>query len=133
LLWLVLRELDLQKAFTYRSIESVGFYTRAIAPWWQKVLAIALLIPFVVALLHLFWLAARNLLPAVAQRRPWLGHCVAIAFLALITVLCEKALESTVLEEVCELGLAFLVFLFTLDASSWKSTPDVLPAPNPLA
>lgn len=43
LLWLMLRELDFQKMFTYRSVESIGFYTRPIAPWWQKVLAIFIL------------------------------------------------------------------------------------------
>jgi len=42
LVWACLRELDFQKRFTYRSIESIGYYSRPQAPWSEKLLVLLL-------------------------------------------------------------------------------------------
>ena len=115
LLWMFLRELDYQKAFTYRSVESVPFYTGSTAPGWQKVLALLILAPFAVAGLHLFRLGCRNVRHALAQRNAWPGHFMAIALLGIIAQSSEKLLHRSLIEEVCELGIALLVLVLTLE------------------
>jgi len=121
LLWLLLRELDFQKAFTYRSIESIGFYTHPRAPVWQKLVAIGALTPFALALLCLFWIAWRNARQAIAQRQPWLGYCAGVIALGLLSAACEKLLDLQGAEEICELGLALLVLLLTRHIASVES------------
>ena len=45
-LWMFLRELDFQRRFTPRSVESIGFYTRGTIPLQMKLVVLAILAPF---------------------------------------------------------------------------------------
>src|SRR5678816_1861978 len=53
MLWAILRELDFQKRFTYRSIESIAYFVSPRAPWQEKLVVILIMLPFAVAGLHL--------------------------------------------------------------------------------
>lgn len=113
LVWLYLRELDYQKLFTPRSIESVGFYSSPdIAPS-MKLLALLAYSPFAAAGLHLAWAGFREMrathLPRAAWWRP-LGLAGGFLVVALVG---EKLMPRwwQILEEVFELGFAVLVVL----------------------
>ncbi len=106
---LLLRELDFQKRFTYRSIESIGFYTRPIASLTEKVVALAILSVLACAV----WILARaawlRLAHAVRQREAWLGSITAAGVLVACSLISEKFLGFTVAEEVLEAGFAGVV------------------------
>lgn len=121
LLWAVLRELDFQKAFTYRSIESLGFYTRPIAPLWEKLLAITVLVPFVIAAFYLVRLVWRTFRSDTWRQTPWVGHFLVAVGLLVIAQGSEKVLGFDTLEETCETGMALIVVLLTWTASRTDS------------
>jgi len=55
-----LRELDFQKMFTYRSIMSLGYYTRDVAPVGEKLLVLLLITPCLLAIFYLLYRARKD-------------------------------------------------------------------------
>ena len=113
LVWLYLRELDFQKLFTPRSIESIGFYTSPDIASAMKLLALLAYSPFAAAGLHLAWAGFGEMRAAHPSRAAWcwpLGLAVAFLVMALAG---EKLMPKwwQILEEVFELGFAGLVVL----------------------
>lgn len=123
LLWAFLRELDYQKRFTYRSIESIGYYTRPYAPWPEKLLALAALTPFAVAGVYLLFRLVRRLRSPVQEVETWQAHWLAIIILIVSSSVMEKLLHWGAAEEVCEAGLAIVVVLLV-----WALRPRSSPA-----
>lgn len=115
LFWAILRENDLQTAFTYRSVESLGFYTRDIASLQEKIIAVLVLLPFAVAGIYLMWLLWKQISTPSGRRAPWLGHVVALFTLIAVAMSAEKIFDYTVIEEVCELGIPIVSLLLVLD------------------
>jgi len=113
LVWLYLRELDFQKLFTPRSIESIGFYRNPdIAPS-MKLLALLAYSPFAAAGLHLAWAGFREMRATHPPRAAWwwpLGLAGAFLVVALVG---EKLMPRwwQILEEVFELGFLCLIVL----------------------
>lgn len=118
-LWMFLRELDYQKIFTPRSIESIGFYSAPHIPLLMKLLAIAALSPFVVAIAYLAW---NGFTALQGQRFPLPNWCrplvIAAAFLA-AALASEKLLPPTWgrLEELLELSFLSLILLIIAAAT----------------
>lgn len=123
LLWAFLRELDFQKHFTYRSIESIGYYVSPRAPWPEKLLVILIMIPFCLAGMHVLWLLLKTFRPGITRREPWTLHLVAAIGLGVIGSICEKLLSLAIVEEACELGLELLVLLIVLELR--KKSPNI--------
>jgi len=118
LLWALLRELDFQKRFTYRSVESIGYYTRPHAPWSQKLLVLLILAPFVVAGLWLVRELCRRFIPACRERQSWICHVVAALVLVPLASLSEKVFRLNAAEEILEAGIALLILMLV-----WSSRP----------
>ena len=112
LLWATLRELDFQKRFTYRSVESFGYYTRPIAPWSEKIIVLLVLLPFVLAGMYLVLGFLRRSPSAWQMSSPWLSYVVGMIVLLLVSSVLEKVFHHGAAEEVCESGMALMtVFL----------------------
>lgn len=116
LLWAVLRELDFQKRFTYRSVESIGYYSRSHAPWSQKILVLLILAPFVVAGLFLVRELYRRFVPACRERHAWTSNVVGAVLLLLFAGVSEKIFHLPIAEEVFEAGFALLILMLV-----WES------------
>jgi uncharacterized membrane protein len=127
LLWAMLRELDFQKRFTYRSIESLGYYTRSIAPWSEKLLVLLGLLPFVWAIGCVLLALVRHIRPAWLRREAWPGHVAAILFLLLLGGFLEKILHFGPAEEVCESGASFLALLLAWSLRAAGARPKAAP------
>jgi hypothetical protein len=114
--WMYLRELDYQKLFTPRSIESVGFYSSSQVPLSWKVTAAAALGPFVAASLHLLWTGLRRLRHAAQPVVILLQTAGYPALLVSAALAAEKLLPSRFqfLEESAELALASLLVCYIL-------------------
>lgn len=113
LLWAFMRELDFQKHFTYRSVESIGYYVRPYASWSEKAAVLLILAPFVVAgcyLLIQFW---RHLRPAYRNGEKWLAHVASCFVLGVASSTSEKLVGWRAAEEVFETGLAATVLMLT--------------------
>lgn len=106
---LLLRELDFQKRFTYRSVESFGFYTRPIASWSEKVIAATVLLALAAAGLHLARAAWRHLPRAIARGESWVRAVPMAAGLIALGLVSEKFLHLLVAEEVFETTFAVVV------------------------
>lgn len=115
--WAIMRELDFQTAFTYRSIESLGFYTRPIASLGEKLLAILALLPFALAGLYLLRLLWQSVRGGEFFRSPWAGHLLIAFGLLAVSLGSEKILGLDTIEETCELGLALVGVLVTREAA----------------
>jgi len=113
LVWAFLREMDFQKRFTYRSIESIGYYTRPDAPWPEKLTVIAILAPFAAAGIILALHVCREWKSAWNSREPWLGYFLGAAILVILALCCEKAFKLVVAEEVLETGVALMFLMLT--------------------
>jgi len=118
MLWAVLRELDFQKRFTYRSIESTAYYFRDVAPPLEKVTVILILLPFIAAGLHLVWNLRAEILPALRRGEAWIGYLFAAFAMLVLAQAVEKILPvgSHLWEETFEAGLAafLLGMIFSL-------------------
>lgn len=127
LLWAYLREMDYQKMFTYRSVESLGFYTRPQAPLSEKLLVLLILMPFVAAGAHLLWVLVKSLRTGLANREAWVGQVMAILALIMTGLPAEKFLKEfgQIVEEVAELGLSASVLLLTVNLHRYalRTTP----------
>jgi hypothetical protein len=113
LVWLCLRELDCQKRFTPRSIESIGFYTRPdIAPS-MKLLALLAYSPFAAAGLHLGWMGFLEIRTTAPPRAAWWRTLRLAGALLIVALVGEKLMPRwwQILEEVFELGFACLIVL----------------------
>lgn len=119
---LLLRELDFQKRFTYRSIESVGFYTRPIAPVAHKVIALGALAALGTALLLLARAAWRHLPRAIRSRERWVGTALAAGAFVSGSLTSEKFLGFTVAEEVLEAGFAGAIVVLAWQLSELGRT-----------
>ena len=128
LLWALLRELDFQKRFTYRSVESIGYYTRPHAPWSQKLLALLILAPFVAAGLLLVRELYRRFLPACRECQTWVCHVVAALVLLPLASLSEKVFHLNAAEEILEAGVACLILMLVWE--SRKRAPAVSSPPG---
>jgi hypothetical protein len=112
LFWATLRELDFQKRFTYRSVESFGYYTRPIAPWSEKIMVLLVLMPFVLAGMYLVFGFLRRTPAAWQMSSPWLSYVFGMIVLLLVSSVLEKVFRHGAAEEVCESGMALMtVFL----------------------
>jgi hypothetical protein len=115
-LMLLLRELDFNRQFTPKSIDSTGFYRSAGIPLQTKLIVLLLALPFLLASLHVLWSALRRLRGAVRARQEWPGY-TALAF-AMIGVAryAEKSRRDLthVVEEVAEVAFAAFVLLVVL-------------------
>jgi hypothetical protein len=101
----VLRELDFQKIFTYRSVMSLGYFTRPIAPLPEKLLVLLLMLPCLAAIVFL----VRKLLPRVVNRR----------FLATNTSSVAAAIWVAVLFVMSHLGDRTLWFRLPNHIEAW--------------
>ena len=111
--WLYLRELDYQRQFTPRSIESLGFYFSPAIPLKMKLITIAALLPFMTAGLHLL-ITARTAIPqAFRTGQVWVGYLLLAAGLVLLALLSEKVIKepTNIVEEVSELTFAVFILL----------------------
>lgn len=118
LLALVLRELDFQKRFTYRSIESVGFYTRPIASLHEKLVAAAVLAACAVAAFVLARLAWRAFRSGAVSVGAWTRPAVLAGVFVGTALVSEKLLHRVVAEEVFEAAFAVCVL-----ALAWRLRP----------
>lgn len=112
----LLRELDFQKRFTYRSIESIGFYTRPIASLTEKLVALTILAALACAVWIVARTAWRRLTHALRERESWLGSVSTAGVLVACSLAAEKFLGFTVAEEVLEAGFAGVVVALTWQA-----------------
>jgi len=119
LLALLLRELDFQKRFTYRSIESVGFYTRPIASLQEKLLAAAVLATCAVAAFVLARAAWRAYRSGAVRVGDWARPVVLAVVFVGSALVSEKLLHRVVAEEVFE--SAFAACILTL---AWRLRPE---------
>ncbi len=111
-LWATLREADFQKRFTYRSVESLGYYTNMVkAPWSQKFVVVLVLAPFGIAGLYLVWQYFKRLPGAWRDAERWLSLTFGIILLMGTSSFLEKILLFGAAEEVCELGVALMVVM----------------------
>lgn len=113
LIWTVLRELDFQRNFTPRSMESFGFFTSKAIPLEMKLWVSLAMIPFVLAGFCLFKNAIKNARSLLRERPLWLRMLVVGTIYALIARFFEKARidRAHILEEVGELSFAFFLVL----------------------
>jgi len=125
MLWALLRELDFQKRFTYRSIESIPYYVSPRAPWQEKMVVILIMIPFAVAGLHLLRLFCRHFRRELQKREPWTIHLLAAFALGIVGVASEKLLKLHTVEEPCELGAELLGLLMLLDLQKKRVEPVI--------
>jgi hypothetical protein len=106
-----LREMDFQKLFTYRSIASLGYYTRPIAPWTEKLVVLGVLGVLGIFAAIVAREAWRHWPPARHGTKAW-GGTVTIALILLASgLICEKFLGFTVAEEALETGFAVMISL----------------------
>lgn len=135
--WMFLRELDFQRRFTPRSVESLGFYTRGTIPLQMKLVVLAILAPFVMAGLHLLWLGKKRVAQGIRTREIWIGYLATGAGVVGVALLFEKFLKDAtgVIEEVSELTFAGLVLMLVLHyVVGWSKkvpTPGGQEPPNP--
>jgi lysylphosphatidylglycerol synthetase-like protein (DUF2156 family) len=115
LLWMVLRELDFQKLFTPRSIESIGFYSNPKTPFYMKAAAIASLAPFGIAGLHILKSSLR------AARTPgwlfgWRYPLASAGILVVAASVSEKLLSKRfqAVEESAEMAFAGLISMLVV-------------------
>ncbi|HYG22853.1 MAG TPA: hypothetical protein VEH04_08730 [Verrucomicrobiae bacterium] len=129
--WMFLRELDYQKMFTVRSIESIGFYSNPRVPIATKLIALAALAPFVLAGVYLALKSFRLLKRLPALRRFWLPPAVCAMVLAAIALAVEKLLghKFQIVEECAELGIACLIVFVAL-RSHWPEDMDTRVRPS---
>jgi len=131
LIYATLRELDFQTLFTYRSVMSLGYYTRDRAAWSEKLLVLVLVAPCLVALGHLLLRAWRSVRQgALKLPASWspLVMGVWIGFFFVLSHLSDRTpwfrLNGHV-EAWVEAILALLVLLFVLEVK-----PSLMKAPS---
>lgn len=119
MLWMLLRELDMQKRFTPRSIESIGFYSNPSIPLGVKLLALLAMTPFVLSGLYLVTAAIKAIRVAPKCACPWLPAGSIAAALLVSAHLFEKRLPRAwrVLEEPAELAFIALIVFAVIDCA----------------
>lgn len=125
--WMFLRELDFQRRFTPRSIESIGFYSNPSIELEMKVVVVLALLPFVIALAQLALAAWKSVPEALSSRRPWLGYLAIAMGLVATAMLFEKQFKMStgLIEEICELLFAYFVLLLVLAFAGKSSATPV--------
>jgi len=116
---LVLRELDFQRRFTYRSIESIGFYTRPIASVEAKIVALSILLSCAVALAIVARAAWRRWREVGDRTDPAIRHAALAAAFVGSALVSEKFLGLLVAEESFELAFAGAVLALAWSARPW--------------
>ncbi len=107
---LCLRELDCQKRFTDKSFDNIMFFKNPHIATQTKVIVVAAVLPFALALSRILWRALRQLRHARRNRLPWLAYAFwAVAMLGL-SLQAEKW-NWVHLEELGELSFAVLLLL----------------------
>jgi hypothetical protein len=121
-LMLLLRELDFNRRFTPKSLDSTGFYRAAGIPLQVKLIVALLALPFAVASLHLLWLGLRALVAAVRSREGWPAHAALALAMIGVARYAEKSRRDTthVVEEVAEVAFAAFVLLVVLAFTARK-------------
>lgn len=117
--WMCLRELDFQRRFTTRSIESLGFFSSPGIELETKLVVGAALTPFVIAGAHLLLAGWRALPGAFTRREKWIGYLGMASCLVFVALLFEKVLDpnTAVVEELCELLFAYFIMLMVVGFS----------------
>ncbi|HYE29803.1 MAG TPA: hypothetical protein VEH27_00100 [Methylomirabilota bacterium] len=125
LLWMFMRELDYQRMFTPRSIESTGFYRSSAITLQMKLVAFGALLPFGMAGLYLLRAAILRIRAAKLPRSAWERISVAVVLVA-AALISEKLLPPAfqALEEVAEAGFAAVIVLAVAQARR-RSTDEV--------
>lgn len=136
------RELDLHKAWTGVSTLKVSFYLGA-APLHQKLLALAAVGPFAVAMLYLVWRHALPVLRGVRQRHPLAMTVVVFWGTLVLSKLIDRS-QNVLLEdfgvqfgpsvtalraaweETLELSLAFVIWVGLLQHRGLEAEPQPL-------
>ena len=121
LVYATLRELDFQTLFTYRSVMSLGYFTRPRAPLLEKFVVLLAMLPCVIAIVSLFrrawgawrqasqlammfWIAVLFVLSHLSDRTTWFrlnSHVEAFveAVLALVVLLMVIELKPKLLTQ----------------------------------
>lgn len=124
LFWAALRELDFQKRYTYRSIESLGFYTRPDAELHEKLIALLALAPFALAGVYLLLGFLKRVRTAWARGEVWAGHAFAAIALMLMGSVLEKVFGFHAAEEILETGMGFVILLLAWELRGRKAPDD---------
>ena len=126
LVWMVLRELDFQRRFTPRSIESLPFYLSPKYPWGMKVAALAALAPFAGAAVYLLASCVRAAKPGWLFA--WRYPLALAAGLTIVASASEKLLPNRfqIVEEIAELAFACLVVLLVIHFVFQRATSPIL-------
>jgi len=128
LLYMALRELDWQNAFTPRSIESTGFYFHPDIPLLTKLTVLATLSPLAFAGFYLMLAALRELLRSGGPQADWWRPLFFAGALLVGARVTEKALLpiSQIFEEVFELAFVSLILLvIATQALRWDGAPPI--------
>ena len=133
MLWMYLRELDYQKLFTPRSVESIGFYSNSSIPVTMKLIAIAAISPFFAAGLHLLRSGFQEFRSTRGLSAVWwrpLGFAAVLLAAALVN---EKLLRPAgqIIEEVFELAFVSLVVLVVATQAFRPKTAPPSPPDTP--
>ena len=122
-IWMYLRELDYQKLFTPRSIESIGFYSNSKVPLQMKLAAALAMAPVGLAALYLLLTAIKAIKKSPLST--WVYPVAFAGFLLGISMVAEKLLPPRfqTVEEIGELGfVSFLAFLVAQRVLRWPSS-----------
>lgn len=125
LLWMYMRELDYQRQFTPRSVESIGFYSNGAFPLRLKLIALAAMAPFALAGLHLAREAWRYLKAGGLRNRIWRAPAAVLGGLIGAAMLSEKFFSgrAQIIEEVFETAFTGVVFLLVVCAAGRGNQP----------
>jgi hypothetical protein len=111
--YLMLRELDLQNAFTPRSIGSTGFYFHPDIPLLMKLTVVAALSPLACAGIYLVRAGLQELRTAGGPTAAWWRPLLCAGGLLAVARVSEKFLRPTgrIIEELFELAFVSLILL----------------------
>lgn len=113
-LWMFFRELDYQRNFTAKSVESISFYRSSTIPLGTKLVVLVVLAPFVAAWGYVLWRCAKTFRGAFQRRERWTAYVLQAVLMVTIARSVEKLGfdHRAVVEEVFETGFALLVVNF---------------------
>lgn len=129
--WMYLRELDYQKLFTPRSIESIGLYSNPAVPLSLKLTAMVALAPFGLAGLYLLNRGLQRLRRDRASGTLKLTPLILVAVLFCTAIVSEKIFSPRfqIVEETAELGFVSLLTFFVAH-SLFERKRNTVPAPG---
>ncbi|MGV3772333.1 MAG: hypothetical protein ACO1QB_05490 [Verrucomicrobiales bacterium] len=134
-LWMYMRELDYQRQFTSRSVESLRFFSSGSISVSSKIAVICILLPFTIAGIHLALIAFKNFRAHPPLQQKWVIYAAQAIGLALLAMALEK-LQIDALhigEEICELMFAAFTLLIVWHLyrrvhSTSNALPELFPS-----